>query len=216
MAQLRKPQVIRAVPATLDGSFSRWTGCPGIAFWAREGAVRCPANSPWSSDSGWNRRACASTGSGLTCETLSISLGKPAASLQPLKISGYRESSSWHSVFRWTRVSLWLTLVTATIATSFMSAPGPVKISGVAMILLLAMPLMAQRYQGRDHHVFHAPVPTKHQSAPPAGTATQTRVSTTTTASSAHRRDTNPNLPRSNDPARPQMPPTTDTPHPHQ
>lgn len=41
------------------------------------------------------------------------------------------------------------------------------------MTLLLAMPTLAQRYQGRDHHVFHPPVQAKHQSAPSASNATR-------------------------------------------
>src|ERR1035438_4447269 len=117
MAQSPPPPVIRAVPATWDEFYSRWTGCPGIAFWARGGGVRCPASSPWSSVSCWNRRVCASAASGWTCQTLSIDSGKPAANLPPTRIGGktgcYRESSRQYSFFRWTRGSLYLKLVTA-------------------------------------------------------------------------------------------------------
>src|ERR1035441_6578354 len=116
MGQSPLPPVIRAVPATWDESCSRWTGCPGIAFWAREGGVRCPANSLWSSASCSNRKVCASGASGWTCQTLSIGSGKPAANLPPPriggKIGGYRESSTRDCVFRWTRGAEYLKLVT--------------------------------------------------------------------------------------------------------
>jgi hypothetical protein len=96
-----------------------------------------------------------------------------------------------------------------------MSSPGP-KISVIAMTLLLTMPLVAQRYQGRDHHVFHPPVQANHQNVPATANATQMRVSTTTSASSARRHDTNLNVPRSNDPLREQAPPSSiDTPRSH-
>src|ERR1019366_6252397 len=112
MVQSRQPPVIRAVPATWDEFFSRWTACPGTAFWAREAGLQCPANSLWSSASCSNRKVYASVASGWTCETLSIGLGKPVANLPPPRICGYRESSTQYSVFRWTCVSLYLKLVT--------------------------------------------------------------------------------------------------------
>jgi hypothetical protein len=96
-----------------------------------------------------------------------------------------------------------------------MSTLGPVKISVLAMTLLVAMPLLAQRYQGRDHHVFHPPVQTKHQSAPSAGSSTQTRVAATGNSSATRGHGSNPNASRSNDATHPQMPPSTDTVHPH-
>ena len=96
-----------------------------------------------------------------------------------------------------------------------MSSPGP-KISVIAMSLLLAMPLMAQRYQGRDHHVFHPPVQAKRQNVPATANATQTRVSTTGSASVPHSRPANVNPPRSNDPLHAQVPPSSiDTPRSH-
>src|ERR1035441_8925365 len=49
-----------------------------------------------------------------------------------------------------------------------MSTPAPVKISVVAITLLLAMPLSAQRYQGRDHHVFHPPASPRPRATSPA------------------------------------------------
>ncbi|MFZ0912128.1 MAG: hypothetical protein WBQ76_13505 [Candidatus Korobacteraceae bacterium] len=96
-----------------------------------------------------------------------------------------------------------------------MSTLGPVKISVLAMTLLVAMPLLAQRYQGRDHHVFHPPVQTKHQNAPSAGSAAQTRVAATGNSSAARGHGSNPNASRSNDATHPQMPPSTDTARPH-
>jgi hypothetical protein len=88
--------------------------------------------------------------------------------------------------------------------------------SVIAMTLVLAMPLVAQRYQGRDHHVFHPPVQVKHQSVPATANATQTRVGTTGNASAPHSRPTNINPPHNNDPLHPQMPPSNmDTPRSH-
>jgi len=96
-----------------------------------------------------------------------------------------------------------------------MSRLGP-KISVIAVTLLLAMPLVAQRYQGRDHHVFHPPVEAKRQSVPVTANATQTRVSTTASPSAPHSRPTNVNSPRSNDTLHPQVPPSSiDTPRSH-
>ena len=80
-----------------------------------------------------------------------------------------------------------------------MSIAVPFKIFVAALALLLAMPLAAQRYQGRDHHVFHPPVQTKHQSAPPASTAQQTRVSSNGNQSATRSRDANLSASRSND-----------------
>jgi hypothetical protein len=96
-----------------------------------------------------------------------------------------------------------------------MSTPGPVKISVLAISLLLAMPLLAQRYQGRDHHVFHPSIQTKHQSTPSAGSAAPTRVAATGNSSAARGHGSNPNASRSNDPMHTQMPSSTDTVHPH-
>jgi hypothetical protein len=96
-----------------------------------------------------------------------------------------------------------------------MSTPGPVKISVLAMTLLVAMPLLAQRYQGRDHHVFHPPVQTKHQSAPSGGSATQTRVAATGNPPASRSHEANSNPSRSNDATHPQMPSSTDTARPH-
>jgi hypothetical protein len=95
-----------------------------------------------------------------------------------------------------------------------MSTVGPVKISVIAMTLLLAMPLLAQRYQGRDHHVFHPPVQAKHPSGPSAGSAAQARVSSSGNPSASRGREANSNLSRSNDATHPQMPSSTDTVHP--
>lgn len=92
---------------------------------------------------------------------------------------------------------------------------GPAKILIIAMTLLLATPLWAQRYQGRDHHVFHPPAQAKHQSTPSAVSATPTRVATNGNPASSRRHDANPNASRSNDPAHPQAPSSTDTVHPH-
>ena len=97
-----------------------------------------------------------------------------------------------------------------------MSSQAPVKISVIAIATLLAMPLAAQRYQGRDHHVFHPPVQTKHQDrAPQAGSTAQTRVSSTTASSSSRGHDVNPNASHGNDTAHPPMPSSTDSVHPH-
>ena len=99
--------------------------------------------------------------------------------------------------------------------TSFMSPPAPAKISVVVITLLLAMPLSAQRYQGRDHHVFHPPVQTKHQSPASAASTTQTRVSSPGNPSSSQRHEPSLNASHGNEPARTQMPPVTDSVHPH-
>jgi hypothetical protein len=96
-----------------------------------------------------------------------------------------------------------------------MSTSGPVKITVVAMTVLLAMPLSAQRYQGRDHHVFHPPVQTKHQSARSAGNATQTRVAASGNSSASRGREANVNAAGSNAATHTQMPSSTDTVHPH-
>jgi hypothetical protein len=96
-----------------------------------------------------------------------------------------------------------------------MSTVGPVKISVLAISLLLAMPLLAQRYQGRDHHVFHPSVQAKHQSTPSAGSAAPTRVAATGNSSAARGHGSNPNASRSNDATHTQMPSSTDTVHPH-
>ncbi len=72
-----------------------------------------------------------------------------------------------------------------------MSTSAPVKISVIAMILLLALPLAAQRYQERDHHIFHPPVQAKRQAAPPTGSTTQTRVSSTGNPSGSRGHDAN-------------------------
>jgi hypothetical protein len=94
-----------------------------------------------------------------------------------------------------------------------MSTPGPVKITVLALTLLLAMPLLAQRYQGRDHHVFHPAVQTKHPSAATGG-ATQTRAAASGNPAAPRNHDPNSNPSRSIDPAHPQMPPSTGTDHP--
>jgi hypothetical protein len=41
-----------------------------------------------------------------------------------------------------------------------------VRFAAVATTLLIATSLSAQRYQGHDHHVYHAPVQTKQQTGP--------------------------------------------------
>jgi len=94
-----------------------------------------------------------------------------------------------------------------------MSTPAPVKISVVAMALLLAMPLSAQRYQVRDHHVFHPPAQTKHQSAPSAGSTAQTRVASAGNLSSSRGHDANLSASR-NDTMHTSMPSSTDSVHP--
>jgi hypothetical protein len=52
---------------------------------------------------------------------------------------------------------------------------------------LLATSLSAQRYQPRDHHVFHPPVQAKHQPMSPNDNVNRTH--TTSTAASTHNRD---------------------------
>jgi hypothetical protein len=96
-----------------------------------------------------------------------------------------------------------------------MSTPDPVKILVVAMTLLLAMPLSAQRYQERDHHVFHPPVQAKHQSLASSGSPTQTRISSAGNSSAARGHDANLNASRSNGTTHSQMPSSTDSVHPH-
>jgi hypothetical protein len=91
-----------------------------------------------------------------------------------------------------------------------MSTPGPAKIFILAMTLLLAMPLLAQRYQGRDHHVFHPPIQQKHQSA---SNTTPARVSSTGSPA-ARSHQGNPSAVHSGDSTRWQIPSTTSTMHP--
>jgi hypothetical protein len=74
-----------------------------------------------------------------------------------------------------------------------MFKPGPVRSLTFALFVLFATQLFGQRYQERDHTVFHRPAPpAKHQSATPGAAATNrtpvTASSTTTRASDSNRR----------------------------
>jgi len=63
-----------------------------------------------------------------------------------------------------------------------MSIAGPVRVLvATAAVVSLAVSLPAQRYYGRDHHVYHAPAQTKH----PASTASRAHATSTSTASNA-------------------------------
>ncbi len=95
-----------------------------------------------------------------------------------------------------------------------MSNLAPVKISVIAVALLLAMPLSAQRYQGRDHHVFHPPAQTKHQSGASLGAGGQSRAISSASSSASHSHDANLNASH-NDNTRLQMPSGADSVHPH-
>src|SRR5208283_3556132 len=58
-----------------------------------------------------------------------------------------------------------------------MCSPGPSRLLVATAVALFAMSLSAQRYYGHDHHVYHPPAQTKHQTPP----ATNSRAHTTTT-----------------------------------
>jgi len=80
---------------------------------------------------------------------------------------------------------------------------------------LFAISLSAQRYQGRDHHVFHRPPATqvKHQPASPNANVTRTGTATATThtASAAHSQEVNVVATPANTAAHPPKPVTTDS-----
>ncbi|HME32940.1 MAG TPA: hypothetical protein VKG65_09335 [Terriglobales bacterium] len=58
-----------------------------------------------------------------------------------------------------------------------MYSPGSVRLLAAAAVIFFAVSLPAQRYYGRDHHVYHAPVQTKH----PTPQSTNPRAHTTST-----------------------------------
>jgi hypothetical protein len=95
-----------------------------------------------------------------------------------------------------------------------MSIWAQVKTSVVTVTLLMAMPLAAQRYPERDHHVFHPPAAAKHQGMPSTGNAVPTRVSSVGNSSTSRGHDPNLTVSR-NDPAHPQIQSNQDPVHPH-
>ena len=62
-----------------------------------------------------------------------------------------------------------------------MRSPGPTRFLAATAIVFWALALPAQRYYGRDHHVYHAPAQTKH----PAAQATKAHATSTTVANGA-------------------------------
>ncbi|MGB7554110.1 MAG: hypothetical protein WBM04_07035 [Candidatus Korobacteraceae bacterium] len=81
-----------------------------------------------------------------------------------------------------------------------MSIWAQVKISVVAITVFVAMPVVAQRYQEHDHHVFHPPAPAKRQGVPSTGSTMQTRMSSAGNASTTRGHDSNLNASH-NDPS---------------
>jgi len=62
-----------------------------------------------------------------------------------------------------------------------MYSPSPVRLLAAAAVMFFAVSLPAQRYYGRDHHVYHAPVQTKH----PTPQSTKVHATSTTAANNA-------------------------------
>src|SRR5271165_2233280 len=65
-----------------------------------------------------------------------------------------------------------------------MYSPAPVKWLVAMAVVLGAMSLSAQRYDGRDHHTYHPPVQSKHQT--PQATNTRAHTTTSANASTGH------------------------------
>jgi hypothetical protein len=66
-----------------------------------------------------------------------------------------------------------------------MCSSGSVRLLIVTAILFFAVSLPAQRYYGRDHHVYHPPAPAKHQTSQQP-TARAHAASTTAANNTAH------------------------------
>src|SRR5271157_5525818 len=96
-----------------------------------------------------------------------------------------------------------------------MNNSGRFRFFAVVATTLFAISLSAQRYQGRDHHVFHRPPAThvKHQPALPSANVTRTGTATATThtASAAHSQDLNLGASPANTAPHPPKPATTDS-----
>jgi len=70
-----------------------------------------------------------------------------------------------------------------------MCSPGPCRLLAATAMVLFAMSLSAQRYYGHDHHVYHPPAQTKHQT-PPATNARAHATTTTAANSTVHNANT--------------------------
>src|SRR5271157_4699610 len=93
-----------------------------------------------------------------------------------------------------------------------MSSSGRFRFFAIVATTLFAMSLSAQRYQGRDHHVFHRPPPaqTKHQPALPSASVPRAGTSTTHIASATQGQNVNFSAPANTAP-RPPKPATIDS-----